>query len=148
KNFEDNMGDNVRAMSEEKATAAAIVIANSENKRPMSPCRKTMGTKIAINTSVVAITANPTSRVASNAVNNGGFFFSSMCRTMFSSTTFASSTTRPMASTNASRVSILSEKSKAASTVKVATMDTGTAIACNNISLRDRKSTLLDSSHA
>ena len=38
---------------------------------------------------------------------------SSMCRKMFSSTTMASSTTRPMASTIASRVRVLTVKPKA-----------------------------------
>ena len=47
----------------EKATAAAMVRANSENSRPMSPSRNAIGTKTEIRTTVVATTANPTWRV-------------------------------------------------------------------------------------
>jgi hypothetical protein len=57
------MGDRVNAMRLERDTAAEMVRANSEKRRPMSPSRKAIGTKTATRTSVVAMTANPTSRV-------------------------------------------------------------------------------------
>ena len=52
---------------------------------------------------------------------------SSKCRLTFSTTMMASSTTSPMASTMASRVSRLIEKPSASMTVKVPTMDSGMA---------------------
>ena len=55
------MGDNVSAVKLENATAAAMANANSVNSLPMLPSRKTNGTNTEISTSVVAITANPTS---------------------------------------------------------------------------------------
>ena len=45
------------------ATAAAIVSANSENSLPRSPSKNDNGTNTATTTSVVAITAKPTSLV-------------------------------------------------------------------------------------
>ena len=43
--------------------AAAMAMANSVNRRPTWPCMKVIGTNTAINTMVVATTANPTWRV-------------------------------------------------------------------------------------
>ncbi len=50
-----------------------------------------------------------------------------MMRSTFSTTTMASSTSRPIASTMASMVSVLIEKPAAASTPKVPSSTTGTA---------------------
>jgi hypothetical protein len=50
-----------------------------------------------------------------------------MLRSTFSTTTIASSTTMPMASTRPKRVSALIEKPKRCSTAKVPTIETGTA---------------------
>jgi hypothetical protein len=52
---------------------------------------------------------------------------SSMLRSTFSTTTIASSTTMPIASTSPNRVSVLIEKPSIHSTAKVPTIDTGTA---------------------
>ncbi len=52
---------------------------------------------------------------------------SAMFRSTFSTTTMASSTTIPMASTRPNRVSVLMEKPNASRIAKVPTMDTGTA---------------------
>ena len=51
----------------------------------------------------------------------------SMLRSTFSTTTIASSTTMPMASTSPNSDRVLIENPKASSTAKVPTMDTGTA---------------------
>ena len=51
----------------------------------------------------------------------------SMLRSTFSTTTMASSTTMPMASTSPNSVSVLIEKPSISSTAKVPTIDTGTA---------------------
>ena len=50
-----------------------------------------------------------------------------MLRSTFSTTTMASSTTMPMASTSPNSVSVLIEKPSISSTANVPTMDTGTA---------------------
>ena len=59
--LEHIIGDNVKAVTLEKATAAAIAKANSVNNRPILPCKNTKGTNTEIKTNVVAITAKPTS---------------------------------------------------------------------------------------
>ena len=51
----------------------------------------------------------------------------SMLRSTFSTTTIASSTTMPMASTRPKSVSVLIEKPSSSSTANVPTIDTGTA---------------------
>ena len=107
-NFEAIMGVSESATNAEKPTAAATVTPNSPNNRPVSPVMKDTGTKTAISTSVVAMTANPISREPLMDARTGGSP-PSMRRTMFSSTTMASSTTRPMASTAPSSVSVLIE---------------------------------------
>ena len=53
---------------------------------------------------------------------------SSITRSTFSTTTMASSTSRPMASTMPNMVSVLMEKPKASSTPKVPSSTTGTAM--------------------
>ncbi len=131
------MGDRVRATKVEKATAAAIVRANSENSRPTSPCRKAMGTNTATSTTEVATTAKPTCRVPRKAATRRVSPYCSMRRCTFSSTTMASSTTSPMASTRASRVRMLMEKPRASSTVKVAMMETGTVTAGTSMARTD-----------
>ena len=50
-----------------------------------------------------------------------------MCRSTFSTTTMASSTTMPMASTSPNSDSVLMEKPNASSTANVPMTDTGTA---------------------
>ena len=57
------IGHNVTATNVEKITAAAIVIANSENSRPKSPSKNVIGPNTATKTTVVAITAKLTCRV-------------------------------------------------------------------------------------
>ena len=70
----------------------------------------------------------PTWRVPRNAASGGGSPRSAR-RWMFSSTTMASSTTRPIDSTSASSVSRLIEKPNASSGMKAAITHTGTVTA-------------------
>jgi hypothetical protein len=65
------MGARLKATTLEKATAAAMVRANSAKSRPMSPWRKAMGTNTAMSTRVVAITAKPTWRAPRKAATRG-----------------------------------------------------------------------------
>ena len=68
-----------------------------------------------------------TSRMARRVASSGACPISSW-RSTFSTTTMASSTTRPMASTMPSRLSMLSEKPSISITASVATSDTGIAM--------------------
>ncbi len=107
------IGVSVRAMKPETITAPASVSANSTNSRPVRPGVKASGANTAASVSVIATTAKPTSFAPLSAAWNGASP-SSTWRKMFSSTTIASSTTRPMASTRASSVSVLTVKPAAA----------------------------------
>ena len=111
---------------------------NSLNKRPVLPGSSDSGMKTAINTSVVEITAKPIWRAPRTAASSGGSP-SSMWRWMFSSTTMASSTTRPIASTNASSVSTFSEKPNAARIMNEATIDTGMAMVGISVARKERR---------
>jgi hypothetical protein len=76
---------------------------------------------------VVANTASPISRVASTAACMGRIPFSSTKRTMFSSTTMASSMTMPTARARASRVMVSRVKPWARIRANVPTMEMGIA---------------------
>src|SRR5881296_1612506 len=86
-----------------------------------------MGTKMMTSEMVVATTASVISLVASIAAVFGNSYFSSMNRTMFSSTTIASSMTMPTASVKPSNVMLLRVKSIALSSVNVAMTEVGIA---------------------
>ena len=74
------------------------------------PPRKATGMNTEQRTSTIAISAPDTSRIASIAASRASIFSSRMRRSTFSSTTMASSTTMPIASTMAKSVSVLMEK--------------------------------------
>ena len=122
------IGVSVSATNAENKIAAATVKPNSRNMRPTLPGRKEMGRNTAVSVAVVAMTAKAISRLPSSAASIIGWP-SSRRRKMFSNTTMASSTTRPMAKTMPSRVSTLMEKPNAYITVKAAMMDTGMVMA-------------------
>ena len=92
------------------------------------PPRKATGMNTAHSTSTMAITAPDTSRIASSAASNAGMSFSRIRRSTFSSTTMASSTTMPIASTRAKSVSVLMENPTTHRPAKAPMSDTGTAI--------------------
>ena len=103
------MGVSVSATSIDSPTAKAMTKPNSAKSRPAVPGKKEIGMKTAASVAVVATTAKNTCRAPSTAAARGPMP-SARCRSMFSSTTMASSTTRPVASTMASSVRMLSEK--------------------------------------
>ena len=107
KKREHIIGDRVSAITAETVMAAASVKANSVNSAPVSPPWKPIGTYTATSTTVIARIGPPSSRAASSAACSGVLPSSFMCRSTFSTTMMASSTTSPMASTSASRVSRL-----------------------------------------
>ena len=121
-------GVSVNAMKPEISTAIVSVTANCRYSCPAMPPRKATGTNTAHSTSTMAITAPETSRIASSAASNGGMPSSRIRRSTFSSTTMASSTTMPMASTSANRVSVLIENPTSHRPAKAPIRDTGTAI--------------------
>ena len=88
---------------------------------------KAVGTNTAHSTSAVATIGPVTSRIAWR-VASSGFRPRAMLRSTFSTTTMASSTTMPMASTRPKSDSAFSEKPNRRITAKVPISDTGTAI--------------------
>ena len=80
--------------------ATPMVTANAWNSRPISPPRNSTGMNTATSEIVIETTVNPISREPVMAAVMTGSPFS-MWRTMFSSTTMASSTTKPTASVSA-----------------------------------------------
>ena len=87
---------------------------------------KAVGTNTAVSTRAIASTALPTSSMVSCAASRGDMPCA-MLRSTFSTTTIASSTTMPIASTRPNRVSVLSEKPNALIIAKVPMSDTGIA---------------------
>ena len=87
---------------------------------------KATGTNTAHSTSAMAMIGRLTSSIALWAASRGERP-ASMLRSTFSTTTMASSTTMPIASTSPNSDSVLIEKPKASSTAKVPTIETGTA---------------------
>jgi len=122
------IGVSVSETNADSATAAASATANSRNRRPVLPSRKPTGRNTATSTAVVAITAKATCAVPRLEATSGGSP-RSMRRCTFSTTTMASSTTRPIHSTSASRVSRLMENPNAYSAMNAATRHTGTVTA-------------------
>ncbi len=80
--------------------AAPIVTANSCISRPTTPPMKSTGMKTAASDSVIETIVNAISFEPSSAACSRGLPIS-MCRTMFSSMTMASSTTKPTESVSA-----------------------------------------------
>ena len=112
----------------ETRIATPIVTANSWSRRPMMPPMKRTGRNTATRESVIETMVKAISREPSSAALSGGFPFS-MCRTMFSSITIASSTTKPTDSVSAisERLSRLKPSSHMAA--KVPTTESGSAAA-------------------
>ena len=73
------IGDSVRAMKPDTATAPASARANSMNRRPVRPGVNASGAYTATSVSVMATTAKPTSRTPLIEAENGSMP-SSMCR--------------------------------------------------------------------
>ncbi len=94
---------------------------------PVDPPKNAIGTKTAESTSAMPTSAPVICPMDLRVASTGDSPSSSMMRSTFSTTTMASSTSRPIASTMASMVSVLIEKPAAASTPKVPSSTTGTA---------------------
>ena len=86
----------VSEMSIETKIATDSVTANSRKSRPTMPPMRRIGVNTAMSDMLIEKTVNPISRAPSSAASNG-FMPASICRVMFSMTTIASSTTKPVA---------------------------------------------------
>ena len=95
-----SMGVSVSDTKPETRIATPIVTANSWKRRPMSPPRKSTGMNTATSEMVIERMVKPISRAPTSAASKTGVPFS-MWRTMFSSITIASSTTKPTDSVSA-----------------------------------------------
>src|SRR5262249_60020775 len=122
-------GVSVSELNAEIETENAIVSANCRNIMPVVPGKRATGTNTATSTSEVAITAPATSFIATEAALCGSVIPSTMCRSTFSITTIASSTTKPVASVIPNNVSVLIEKPNALMKIKVPTSETAIVIA-------------------
>ena len=91
----------------ESTTAITSVTANWLSMVPVMPPRNATGMNTEQSTSTIATSAPPTWPIALSAASLAETFSSSMMRSTFSITTMASSTTMPIASTRANRVSRL-----------------------------------------
>ena len=111
----------------ETKIAAPIVTANSCSRRPRIPPIKSTGMNTATSEIVIEMMVKPISREPFRAAVIG-CSPASMWRTMFSSITMASSTTKPTESVRASREMLLMLKPQKYITPKVPTMAIGIAI--------------------
>ena len=111
----------------EKTVETAIVTANCRKKRPVIPLMNAQGTNTAQSTRAMAMIGPVTSVMAFRAASRGGRPCSSQ-RSTFSTTTIASSTTMPIASTSPNSEILFKLKPTAAMAAKVPMMATGTAI--------------------
>ena len=103
------MGVSMRATTSEANTASAAVQPNCLKNLPAMPLMKAVGRNTAISVKVVAITASPISSAASIAAWNGVLPMRRW-RSMFSTSTMASSTRMPITSDSASSDTTLMEK--------------------------------------
>ena len=111
-------------MSKLTSTEAATVTAKGRNHSPAPPPMKATGTNTAMIDMVVAVTARPISAVPLRAAVTRSAP-RSICRTMFSRTTIASSISTPMASDNPSSVMKFSVKPHSHTAMKAAIAEVG-----------------------
>ena len=102
---------------------------------------KAIGTKIASNTKVVATTALETWLIAFMAASLAFIFSSCIKASVRSTTTMASSTTRPIASTKPNKVKMFKLNPKVFIMANVAKIDTGIAIDGTKVARQSCKNT-------
>ena len=122
-----NAGLNVRELNAEMMVDTEMVMANCLKNWPVIPLMNAQGIKTAHKTKATAMTGPVTSVMAFRAASRGE---SPSCsqRSTFSTTTIASSTTMPMASTKPNSDRLFKLKPRAAIAANVPTTATGTAI--------------------
>ncbi len=102
---------------------------------PTEPGENATGTKTADRTSATPTSAPVIWLIALRVASRGDKPSTSMMRSTFSTTTMASSTSRPMASTSPNIDSVLIEKPTAAMTPNVPSSTTGTAMVGTSVAL-------------
>ena len=117
-------GQSVSAEMQESPTEEAIVTPNWVKNVPDVPGMNITGTNTAMNTSVHETTATDTSFMAWRVASRASLMPFSILAMTASTTTMASSTTVPMASTKAKSVRILSEKPAILTMAKVPSSET------------------------
>ena len=120
------MGVRVSETSPETRTATPIVAANSWSNRPITPPMKKTGMNTAARDRVMDRMVNPISLDPSSAASIR-VLPSSICRTMFSSMTMASSTTKPTDSVRAIKERLSTVYPNRYMAAKVPTIDMGRA---------------------
>ena len=123
-----NAGDSVSELIMLSTMLNAMVSANWLYSCPVMPGIMAAGINTASSTELVATIGPATSFMARSAAIFPLGAPSSSCRYTFSTTIIESSTTKPMASTSPSNVSVLMVKPAAIMMAKVPTIETGMAI--------------------
>ena len=126
RNSAHSMGVSDRETKPERRMATVMTTANSWNSRPTMPPMNSTGMNTAARDTVMDMMVKPISRAPSRAARSGVLPIS-MCRTMFSSMTMASSTTKPTASVRAMRERLSRLKPIMCMAAKVTTTDMGRA---------------------
>ena len=134
------MGVKVSDTNPETRIATEIVIANSWKRRPINPLMKMIGINTATNESVIEIIVKLISRDPLNAASIGSSP-SSRCRTIFSRTTIASSTTNPTESVNAINDRLFRENPNRYMTANVPIIAIGNATLGIKVAPMSRKNT-------
>src|SRR5215210_5097307 len=124
--YAESIGSSENETNSDTSTDDAMVSAKGLNHWPATPYMKPIGTNTATIENVVAATARPISSVPSCDAVTWSFPIS-MCRTMFSRTTIASSIRIPIASERPSRDIVLSVNPNAQTMMNDASTDTGSA---------------------
>ena len=119
-------------MNKLTSTEVATVSANGRNHSPAPPPMNATGINTAMIENVVAVTARPISCVPMLAAVRRSLPIS-MCRTMFSRTTMASSISTPIASDKPSKVMKLSVNPHAQTAMKAAMTEVGSANAVMSV---------------
>ncbi len=117
----------VMALIAEISIVTEMMRANWRKNWPVIPLRNALGSSTELSTSVIAMIGPVISLIALMVASRTGSPFS-IHRSMFSSTTMASSTTMPMASTSPNSVRLLSVNPIRLMTANVPTSDTATSI--------------------
>ena len=132
------IGVSVRATSSENSTATVTVKPKGRKNSPGMPPMNATGMNTAHIVSVVATTARPISIAASVAASQRRLALRKW-RTMFSTSTIASSTSMPTTSVSASSVSMFSVKPRPSIAQNVGMIDSGSASADTSVARQSRR---------
>ena len=138
------IGVSVSEISAEMATATLRVMANSRNRRPTMPVMNSRGMNTAISETLSDTMVKPISFAPSSAASIGAFP-ASMCRTMFSIITMASSTTKPVEIVSAMSDRLSRLKPSSFITPKVAISVSGRAMLGMTVAQNFRRKTKITS---